>query len=686
MARKHIELAMKVLLYATFFVPLIVASQSFIFPFIVPKVVVLRSLILLLFVGYAVLLYQNWPIHRPRVTALSLALLGFVASFALSTFLGVDPYHSFWDNHERMLGLFAIVHYLIYYFVATTLFKTWGDWKWALRMFLLAGSIVMFIGVLQKFNPELLLNQGSGRVRSTLGNAIYMGGYGLFLWFVALLLMVKEKHLGWSIAEGLLGVLAFFGMLFSGTRGSYMGFIAGIGILMLGYLVTARKGSKARMVLGSVVVLGVIAFGVLFWQRDASWVRSIPIVGRVVNISFSEGTGATRLIAWQAAIEGWKERPVFGWGPNNYFYAFNAYYNPRSLEFGFGETWFDNAHNILLNTLAVQGAVGLFAYLGIFAAAIVSIFVASRKQRLDKHIAIFGTAFLVAHLVQNISVFENLTSYLYFMFWLAMVNGLADVRLEKESVAEGAAGKKERAAGFPLVAGALALSLFLIFLFNIQPARANKMTLRAMTDLARSPEAGIASIKTALAFPSPHRDDIRMDLSRMIVEYVRSYAKNIGPEKTIELVGIAEGALYENLALHPRDIRVYMSLAELNQFVFFLTQDRQRLLDAEGFLNTAIALSPKRQQLLYMQSTVELQLGKIDEGIALLEQSLEDDPVIAEGWWRLAATYRETGQTQKAIETAKEAQTRGIVFDQRGQAIIDQVLSLEAQGATSTAQ
>ena len=57
MQRRHIELAMKVLVYATFFVPLIVAPASFIFPFIVPKVVVLRSLILLLAAGYAVLLY-----------------------------------------------------------------------------------------------------------------------------------------------------------------------------------------------------------------------------------------------------------------------------------------------------------------------------------------------------------------------------------------------------------------------------------------------------------------------------------------------------------------------------------------------------------------------------------------------------------------------------------------------------
>ena len=120
--------------------------------------------------------------------------------------------------------------------------------------------------------------------------------------------------------------------------------------------------------------------------------------------------------------------------------------------------------------------------------------------------------------------------------------------------------------------------------------------------------------------------------------------------------------------------------------MFALTQDRERLLDAEQYIQTAVAFSPKRQQLLYMFSTVELQLGKIDEGVALIERSIDDNPKIGEGWWRLALTYKEIGQAQKAIETAQEAIELGIAFDEQGQKIISQILSLGNEGGTGTAQ
>src|SRR3989338_4425360 len=193
--KKIIEQLIKLLVYTTFFVPLVLVPSSFIFPFIVPKIIVLRSLITVMLGGYAILLMINWQKYRPQVTPLTLALMTFIASFALSTFIGVDPYHSFWDNHERMLGLFTIMHYGAYYLVCGAIFKNWTDWKWALRAFLCAGSIVMFLGLLQIGDRNFLLNQGSDRIGSTLGNAIYVGGYALFLFFVAALLFLKEKAL-----------------------------------------------------------------------------------------------------------------------------------------------------------------------------------------------------------------------------------------------------------------------------------------------------------------------------------------------------------------------------------------------------------------------------------------------------------------------------------------------------------
>jgi len=118
----HFEIIIKYLVYLTFSVPIIVLPQSFIFPFIVPKILILRSLVLIMFGAYILLLSSNWQKYRPKLTPISIAVLLFLLSFIISTFAGVDPYHSFWDNHERMLGLFTIMHYIILYFVATAIF------------------------------------------------------------------------------------------------------------------------------------------------------------------------------------------------------------------------------------------------------------------------------------------------------------------------------------------------------------------------------------------------------------------------------------------------------------------------------------------------------------------------------------------------------------------------------------
>lgn len=678
---------MKIMIYITFFVPLVVLPSSFIFPFIVPKILLFRSLVVLLLIGYILLLYQSFKEYKPKITLLTLALLIFIISFAISTFSGVDAYHSFWDNHERMLGLFTIIHYVIYYFVCSAIFKTWVDWRRALRIFLFAGSIVMFIGVLQHWDPELLLNQGSDRVRSTLGNAIYVGGYGLFLSFVSLLLMAKEKNLMWSIAEGLMGLLAIFGLFFSGTRGSMLGFLVGVFVLMVGYFLIIKDRPKIRLILLGLIIASVGAIGIMYGYRQTSFVSNIPTLGRLFNASLMEGTGSTRLIAWQIAVEGWKDRPIFGWGPNNFFYAFNKYYNPKSLEFGYQETWFDNAHNIVLNTLAVQGAFGLISYLGLFGLALLMIAQAYRKKIVDKHIAVFGAAFLAAHLAQNLTVFENPTSYLYFMFWLAMINSLAGVEFFKKKTAEEEEKPRQRRAiGFSIIAGASLIAFLFIFIFNIQPARANKKTLKAMIQLNRGVELGIAAVESALAFPSPHIDDIRSDLARVIIELIGKYNQKIEPQKTAQLLDLAGEALKKNISLHPFDIRTYIALAQLDQLRFATTKQPMYIVEAEYYMKQALNYSPKRQQLVYNLVSIELQLGKIEESIAMLKQSIDDDPIIGEGWWRLIWAYKLTGQNDKAIETIGEAKTKNIIFDASMNSAIEQILAEVSEPTTGTAR
>lgn len=695
--KQTLERIIKICVYLTFFAPLVVVPSSFIFPFIVPKILLLRIIITIATAGYALLLIINWQEYKPKLTPVSIALLAFLLSFALSTFFGVDSYHSFWDNHERMLGLFTIIHYVLYFFICTNIFKSWTEWKWALRFFLLGGFVVMLIGLMQVSNPNLLLNQGSERVASTLGNAIYVGGYGLFLFFVSMLLFLKEKLPIWKYIDAIAGAVALFGMYYSGTRGSMLGLVVGLGVLLVGYAILLKDKPKVRRTLIGIMVVGVLIIGFLLVNKQSAFVLNIPMLGRLLNISFSSGTGSTRLIAWKIAIESWKAHPLVGWGPNNFFYAFNQHYNPHSFLYGYGETWFDNAHNILLNTLTVQGLFGILAYLGIFVTAVAVLFKKRDEFIKNKPLLVVGAAFLLAHLAQNISVFENPTSYLYFMFWLALINYFVSVN--PFAVNEAALGAKpidqknsfitpallpDKKIGVGIVGAVSAVALLAIFVFNIQPARANMKTLNALMLINQDYVLGMAAMREALQFSSPHIDDIRSDLARTVITVLNGNYQTLGVERSVELLNLVYPELQKNVSLHPYDIRNYLSLSQLGQLGVMITRDPKYLAEAEGYLEEALRYSPRRQQLIFTLAGLKLQLGKGPDAIAILEQSVNDEPMASETYWRLAFTYQYLGQLESAKKTLDRAKALGIVFNDQGNQVETSILQDLAKKASST--
>ncbi len=630
-----------------------------------------------MFFCYLALLKINYDKYKLKISYLNITLILFVFSFAVSTFVGVDPYHSFWDNHERMLGLFTVLHYVAYYFICLSVFKDWKDWKWAGRVFLFAGFIVMFVGWLQTQNPDLLLNSGSDRVASTLGNPIYVGGYGLFLTFLAILLFSREKNTLWKLFYSVAGFFGFMGMFWSGTRGSLLGLLFGFGFALVGYVLVLKDKPKIRYSLLGVSVLVIIFISVLYIFRSSDFVKKLPAIGRAVNTTFSDIETSPRWIAWNIAIESWKEKPIFGWGPNNYFYAFNKYYNSRSLDFGYGETWFDNSHNIILNTLSVQGAFGLLIYFGLYIVAIFSLIKAYRNKVIDYHFMLIGGGFLVAHFVGTITVFEDPTSYLYLMFWLALISSLINQNQRKDLPALSISDKN---IGNSMILSLVFLSFVLIFIFDLQPAKANQKALSAIRALMSDPISGLVVAKDAVSFNSPHVDDIRSDISRSTAQILAGGWQKLGKDKANELLLFTTDNLEKNLILHPLDIRNSLTLGQMYQLGALINNNASYLLKTEGVLTDALAKSPKRQQIIYSLAGVKIQLGKNKEAISLLEQALRDDHKVGETYWRLAYSYQFDHQDDKSRDIIKQALDNGAYFNDQEKELIKKFLP-----ATNTA-
>ena len=139
-----------------------------------------------------------------------------------------------------------------------------------------------------------------------------------------------------------------------------------------------------------------------------------------MQISFSDATAQSRFWVWGEAWQGFLERPVFGWGPENFTTIYDAHFNPKFFMPGQNaETWFDRAHSVFFDYLSETGIVGLLSYLGIFAVFFWEFFKTHRRKTAS---IILGGAMLaipIAYLGQGVAIFDVFPMYLCLFLFMS---------------------------------------------------------------------------------------------------------------------------------------------------------------------------------------------------------------------------------------------------------------------------
>lgn len=374
---------------------------------------------------------------RPIVIAMS----AFTAAFLLACAFAYDAHAAFWSNYERGEGGFQMLHYYVFFLLLLLLLREAKDWKKLFGFSLVAAGLMILYGAMANWGTSGFISAyaGStppvgwwhqlvdGRFEGTLGNPAYVDPYLIFSMFYAAYLWASKKAAGsiskwaaWGYAV-LIAVFFFFFIL-GETRGAFIGLFAGIGVFLLYLLFSKNRSLKkwSAIILGALIVLGAIGFAI----RNIPAVENLP-EGRLLQISLSDSTAQTRFWVWGEAWKGFLDRPVFGWGPENFTAVYDKYFNPNFYIPGANtETWFDRAHSVFFDYLAETGLVGLLAYLSIFVVFVVEAF---RKWKHGMESAKGDAAAIVvdglmlgvvvAYLVQGAAIFDVLPMYInVFMF------------------------------------------------------------------------------------------------------------------------------------------------------------------------------------------------------------------------------------------------------------------------------
>ncbi|MFY8064128.1 MAG: O-antigen ligase family protein, partial [Usitatibacteraceae bacterium] len=242
---------------------------------------------------------------------------------------------------------------------------------------------------------------------------IFFSDMAVVLGYFALLgMLIWKSAWRWLLAIG--NALAVGAALYGGSRGAM---IAEMAILLLFCVYTVvwwDRPMRTRIVtaLGVVGIAALFSFGLFDLSRASSILSTasnIVTTGEAVSDSASANLSTNiRLKFWAAGIQAFLDSPVYGHSWWNRFEAAIPYM-PLDISGELSHDKTAHLHNDIINFASGAGLMGVFAYLLLIAAPVVSAWFSARNERWKLRLfAAFGfsAAYFVMGLTDTMFVFE----------------------------------------------------------------------------------------------------------------------------------------------------------------------------------------------------------------------------------------------------------------------------------------
>jgi O-antigen ligase/tetratricopeptide (TPR) repeat protein len=596
-------------LFALLLVPFIIAN-SFFFPFITGKNFFFRIVVEFVTLLYIILALKE-PQYRPKASMLLWSALAFTVWMGVATIFSVDPIKSFWSNFERMEGYITVLHLFAVFVVMGAVLPVQNMWKRFFQTSVVAGTLMAlyaFAQVLHLFGfaPS---SQSGARADGYFGNATYLAVYMLFNIFITLFLLIRDRRS--TTMQSLYGValvLQLAALYFTETRGSILGLLGGLFIGAL-YITIRGQGKewqwfrRASWVTIGVIVLLIGSFVAL---RNSSVVRNSSALGRLASISLQDATTESRFLIWHVAYEGFRERPVTGWGQENFNFVFNKYYPPQMYN---QEQWFDRAHNQFIDWLIAGGLPAFLLYISLFGFALWAIV---RSQLSVPEQAVF-MGLLAGYAFNNMFVFDNIGSSLYFFAILAFLHGMSWRTLPRFMFLSKPMSDRALSVAAPI---AVILMFGSFWFFNVAGLARAQTLIKALTT-STSPQDSLAAFKTALS----QGELGKQETVEQIFQLASSVAASTVPTPDVkqQVYSATHDAGEALLSERPGDARLEMFMG------LFLLQYGQTE-EALTHLTRASQYSPAKQQILFSLGQAYLTKGDTQNALSIFKKAFDEAP------------------------------------------------------------
>jgi len=631
-----LALVAKLLIITIFFAPL-VTNDAFYFPYIVPRNLMFRLIINVLF-GIYLWLWLNNPKYKFRFNKGLVIFFLFILSLTVSSILGGDFGFSFWSNFERMDGLVNWYYIFIYIFILLGLVREKKEWQVLFNFALIPAWIASLMAVAQRLDISFVDNSNGGiRATSTLGNAAYVASYMFLSTVIAFYLMIVKalkKNFAWSwsyLWYALSMILFVSALVVSQTRGAFLGLFVFVLLLSIFYLWFNRK-HKNKWYYGVIAAWILIAafVGLVYQQRDAAWVEQSYFLNKFASMSAQDTTIFSRWNIWQSTIVSVKEKPILGWGEESFRYVFNQYFPPEIYQQVGSETWFDRPHNVLLQHLIQGGILGLGLYLGVFAYIIFYLYKKARRQK-EWFFSFFWIAFLLGFLFQDLFIFDSININITFYLILAYLFSLGIKK--KWRFPSMIKGKTKNYVYIPLI---LILVSVLTFTMIWQPYKSNTLLIKASSTVLEAKGRGDYNVALNMWRESVNAsvlgDREKAEVISRIASGILSspYVPDDIKQKYFDQTEEYLTATYHK---HPQDIRLGLFLAFFYQRAASINPSYA--MENVNLLTSLRSMAPKRPDIMAQLNTAYLISGDLKSARTVAEDLVKTVPWAKLGYWSM---------------------------------------------------
>lgn len=251
------------------------------------------------------------------------------------------------------------------YFLATQLFKNKGNINRFIWLYIISLLLVVIYTNYRLAGYGLDNQKASNWVvwpffsdHTSYGAMLVMFVFPLFYF-----LKKQTDNLFLKTSTSLLFVVFLMAIILSYTRAAWLSLFAGIGLLIVIMLKIKIRFILISML--SLVLLFLSFQNVIFEKMEGNESESSGKLSEhiesMANIT-SDASNMERINRWKCAINMFKEKPMFGWGPGTYKFQYAPFqfsYDRTIISTNFGEV--GNAHSEYLGALSESGLIGMLS-------------------------------------------------------------------------------------------------------------------------------------------------------------------------------------------------------------------------------------------------------------------------------------------------------------------------------------